>query len=186
MLLSKWWTYLLSSSVWGFCRVWLSCSDEMNVSGGPTSRESSCSSGFWLTSHTMAKAAMLTALWICLPSVGSWGGNGTTFCNQYGREFQSAGISCPSFLLGACCWISEESKGNPTYVTWLYHFCTNWWWTNKVGIKIQQRVNRELPDIQAGFRKGRGIKRSNDQHLLDYRKNKGIPEKHLLLLHWLC
>ena len=30
------------------------------------------------------------------------------------------------------------------------------------------------------------ISRSNCQHPLDHRKNKGIPEKLLLLLHWLC
>ena len=28
--------------------------------------------------------------------------------------------------------------------------------------------------------------RSNYQHLLDYRESKGVLEKHLLLLHWLC
>ena len=43
---------------------------------------------------------------------------------------------------------------------------------NKVMLKIlqarlQQYVNRELPDVQAGFRKGRGI-RSNFQHPLDH------------------
>ena len=27
---------------------------------------------------------------------------------------------------------------------------------------------------------------SNCQHLLDHRKSKGIPEKHLLLFYWLC
>ena len=45
-------------------------------------------------------------------------------------------------------------------------------------------MNQELADVQAGFRKGRGT-RSNCQHLLDYRKSKRIPEKFLLLLHWL-
>ena len=35
--------------------------------------------------------------------------------------------------------------------------------------KLQQYVNRELPDVQAGFRKGRG-NRSNCQHLLDHGK----------------
>ena len=48
--------------------------------------------------------------------------------------------------------------------------------------KLQQYVNQELPDVQAGFRKGRGT-RSNCQHLLDHRKNKRVPEKHLFLLH---
>ena len=51
--------------------------------------------------------------------------------------------------------------------------------------RLQQYVNWELPDIQAGFRKGRGTE-IKWQHLLDHRKSKGIPEKHLLLLHWLC
>ena len=39
--------------------------------------------------------------------------------------------------------------------------------------------------IGAGFRKGRGT-RSNCQHPLDHQKSKTVPEKHLLLLYWLC
>ena len=59
--------------------------------------------------------------------------------------------------------------------------------TSKVMLKIlqarlQQYVNCELPDIQAGFRKGRGL-RSNCQHLLDHGKSKRVPEKHLFLLY---
>ena len=58
---------------------------------------------------------------------------------------------------------------------------------NKVMLKIpqarlQQQMNRELPDVQTGFRKGRG-NRSNCEHSLDYRKSQAIPERHLLLLH---
>ena len=49
--------------------------------------------------------------------------------------------------------------------------------------RLQQYVNRELPDIQAGFRKGRGNQRSNCQHLLDHGKSKRTPEKHLFLLY---
>ena len=48
--------------------------------------------------------------------------------------------------------------------------------------RLQQYVNCELPDVQAGFRKGRG-NRSNCQHLLDHLKSKRVPEKHLLLLY---
>ena len=48
--------------------------------------------------------------------------------------------------------------------------------------RLQQYVNQELPDVQAGFRKGRGT-RDQIANLLDHRKCKGIPEKHLLLLH---
>ena len=47
--------------------------------------------------------------------------------------------------------------------------------------RLQQYVNQELPDVQAGFRKGRGTRdRSNYQHPLDHRENKRIPEEHLL------
>ena len=43
----------------------------------------------------------------------------------------------------------------------------------------QQYMNRELPDVQVGFRKGRG---TSCQHLLDHGKSKRVPEKHLFLL----
>ena len=45
--------------------------------------------------------------------------------------------------------------------------------------RIQLYVNHELPDVQAGFRKGR----SNCQHWLDHQKSKRVPEKHLFLLY---
>ena len=39
-------------------------------------------------------------------------------------------------------------------------------------------MNCELPDVQAGFTKGRGTRdRSNCQHPLDHRKSKRVPEK---------
>ena len=41
--------------------------------------------------------------------------------------------------------------------------------------RLQQYVNHELPNLQAGFRKGRGT-RSNFQHLLIIKKAR-IPEK---------
>ena len=52
----------------------------------------------------------------------------------------------------------------------------------KVLLKIlqarrQQYLNRELPDVQAGFSKGQKNKRSDCQHLLDHRKSKRVPEK---------
>ena len=49
--------------------------------------------------------------------------------------------------------------------------------------RLQQYMNRELPDVQAGFRKGRG---SNCQHPLDHGKSKRVREKYLFLLYWLC
>ena len=38
--------------------------------------------------------------------------------------------------------------------------------------RLQQYINRELPDVQAGFRKGRGTRGSNCQQSLDHRKSK--------------
>ena len=40
-------------------------------------------------------------------------------------------------------------------------------------------MNREFPDAQAGFRKGRGTR--DCQHPLDDQKSKRVPGKHLLL-----
>ena len=48
--------------------------------------------------------------------------------------------------------------------------------------RLQQYVNCELPDVQAGFRQGRN-QRSNCQHPLDHGKSKRVPEKHLFLLY---
>ena len=42
---------------------------------------------------------------------------------------------------------------------------------------LQQYMNRELPDVQAGFRKGRGTRNQICQHLLDHQKSKRVPEK---------
>ena len=50
-------------------------------------------------------------------------------------------------------------------------------------VRLQQYMNQELPDVQAGFRKARGT-RSICQHPLYHWKSKRIPEKHLL--YWLC
>ena len=61
--------------------------------------------------------------------------------------------------------------------------------TSKVMLKslqarLQQYVNQELPDVQAGFRRGR---RTRDQivniHWITDRKSKRILEKYLLLLY---
>ena len=51
--------------------------------------------------------------------------------------------------------------------------------------RLQQYINRELPDVQAGFRKGRGTRDHIANMCWIKVKSKRIPEKHLLLLHWL-
>ena len=51
--------------------------------------------------------------------------------------------------------------------------------------RLQQYMNHELPDVQAGFRKGRGTKDQIANIHWIIKKSKRVPEKHLLLLHWL-
>ena len=48
--------------------------------------------------------------------------------------------------------------------------------------RLQQYVNRELPDVRAGFRKGRGTK---DQlaNICWIMEKARVPEKHLFLLY---
>ena len=83
-------------------------------------------------------------------------------------------------------WLKAQHSENYDHGIWSYHFMANsgnsnrlyfgglqnycrWWlqpWclhTSKVMLKIlqaelQQYMNRELPDVQAGFRKGRGTR----------------------------
>ena len=59
--------------------------------------------------------------------------------------------------------------------------------TSKVMLKIlqgrlQQYVNHELPDVQAGFRKGRGMRDqiANIHWIIEKQR---VTEKHLLLLY---
>ena len=61
---------------------------------------------------------------------------------------------------------------------------------NKVMLKIlqarlQQCVNYELPDVQAGFEKGRGT-RDQIANIHWIIKKARVPEKHLLLIYGLC
>ena len=59
---------------------------------------------------------------------------------------------------------------------------------NKVMLKIlqaslQQKVNCEIPDIQGGFRKGRGTRDQIANIHWIIKKSKRIPEEHLFLLY---
>ena len=52
--------------------------------------------------------------------------------------------------------------------------------------RLQQYMNCELPDVQAGFRKGWGTRDPIANICCIIVKSKRVPEKHLLLLYWLC
>ena len=53
---------------------------------------------------------------------------------------------------------------------------------NILQVRLQQYVNHELPDVQAGFRKGRGTRdqTANIHWIIEKARE---PEKHLLLLY---
>ena len=52
--------------------------------------------------------------------------------------------------------------------------------------RLQQYMNHELPDVQAGFRKGRETRDQIANICWITEKKKRVPEKHLFLLYWLC
>ena len=49
-------------------------------------------------------------------------------------------------------------------------------------VRLQQYVNRELPDVKAGFRKGRGT-RNQIANICWIIKKARVPEKYLFLLY---
>ena len=57
---------------------------------------------------------------------------------------------------------------------------------NILQARLQQYVNHELPDIQAGFRKGRGTRDqiANIHWIIE--ETREFQKKHLFLLYWLC
>ena len=50
-------------------------------------------------------------------------------------------------------------------------------------VRFQQFMNQELPDIQGGFRKGRGTRDQIANIHWIIKKSKRIPEEHLFLLY---
>ena len=84
-------------------------------------------------------------------------------------------------------FIPISTKGNAKECS-NYHTTALISHTSKEMLKIlqawlQQYMNRELPDVQAGFRKGRGTR---DQIVNIRWIIERVPEKHLFLLSWLC
>ena len=88
-------------------------------------------------------------------------------------------------------FIPIPKKGNAKECS-IYHTIAHISHTSKVMLKIlqarlQQYVNRELPDVQACFRKGRGARDqiANICSIIEKAKE-FLPEKHLFLLYGLC
>ena len=83
-------------------------------------------------------------------------------------------------------FIPIQKKGNPKECS-NYHIIALISNASKVMFEIlqawlQQYMNQELPDVQAGFRKGRGTRDQTDNIRWITEKAR-VPEKHLFLLH---
>ena len=83
-------------------------------------------------------------------------------------------------------FIPVAKKGNAKECS-NYHTIALISYASKVMLKIlqaslQQYVNRELPDVQAGFRKGRGA-RDQIANICWIIEKARVPEKHLFLLY---
>ena len=84
---------------------------------------------------------------------------------------------------------SNPKKGNAkeclNYYTTTLISHTSKLMLNILQARLQQYVNRELPDVQAGFRKGRGT-RDQIANICWIIEKARVPEKHLFLIYWLC
>ena len=89
--------------------------------------------------------------------------------------------------LGKVSFIPILKKGNAKEFS-NYHTIALISHASKVMLKIlqarlQQYMDRELPDVQAGFRKSRGTRDQIANIHCIIEKSKRVPEKHLLLLY---
>ena len=75
---------------------------------------------------------------------------------------------------------SNPKEGQCQRMLKLPHNCTHL--TRFLQARLQQYVNQELPDVQAGFRKGRRTRDQIANIHWDHQKSKKVSEKHLLLL----
>ena len=106
-------------------------------------------------------------------------------CTQYASKFGklSSGHNWKRSV-----FIPIPKKGNAKECS-DYHTIALISHANKVMLKmfqtrLQQYMNCELPNVQVGFRKGRET-RDQIANIHWIIKKARVPEKHLLLLHWL-
>ena len=66
-----------------------------------------------------------------------------------------------------------------------FHMLAKWCSKFSKRGRLQQYMNCEVPDVQAGFRKGRGTRDQIANICWIIKKSKGFLVKHLLLLYWL-
>ena len=106
-------------------------------------------------------------------------------CTQYARKFGKLSIDQRNGKRSVFTPIPE--KGNAKECS-NYHTIALISHTSKKMLKIlqarlQQYVNHEIPDVQAGFSKDRGTRDQIANIHWIIKKSKTVPEKHLLLLY---
>ena len=105
---------------------------------------------------------------------------------QYARKF---GKLSSGHRTGKCQFSSQSQRKatlkNVQTIAQLhsFHYITGKIILKALQARLQQYMNQELPDVQAGFRKGKGTRDQivNIHWIIE--KSKRIPGKHLLLLH---
>ena len=107
-------------------------------------------------------------------------------CTQYASKF---GKFSSGHRTGKGQFSFQSQKGNAKECS---NYCTTALISHasKIMLKIlqarlQQYMNRALPDVQAGFRKGRGT-RDQIANICWIMEKARVPERHLFLLYWLC
>ena len=101
-------------------------------------------------------------------------------CTQYVRKFGkfSSGHRTEKGQFS----FQSQGKAMPNYCTIVLISHTSRVMLKILQARFQQYVNHELPDVQAGFRKGRGT-RDQTANIHGIMEKARVPEKHLLLLH---
>ena len=107
----------------------------------------------------------------------------TQYVSKFGNSAVASGLEKVSFH-------SNSKERQCQRILKLLHNCTHPP-ASKVMLKIlqarlQQYVNRELPDVQAGSRKGRGTRDQIANIRWIIKKAREFQKKHLFLFYWLC
>ena len=103
------------------------------------------------------------------------------WCTQYASKFGklSTGLEKVSFHSNPK---ERQCQKCSNYCTIVLISCASKVMLKILQARLQQYMNHELPDVQAGFTKGRGTKEqiANIRWIIEKAR---VPEKHILLLY---
>ena len=108
-------------------------------------------------------------------------------CTQYASKFGK--FSSDHRTGKGQLWFQSQRKAMPKNIqttSQLHSFHASKVMLKILQARLQQYANCGLPDVQAGFRKGRGTRDQMANICWLIKKAREITEEHLLLLYWLC